>query len=167
MNNTVTTSFLIAAGITLSACNVTTPTFSASENDQPDLAHYVARSDIAVNTVTASQQNVPQIANTARASASPARSSSGRAKGSSALQTAGFTQAASTGSRGQLSERGAGGWPGGLGVAGGAMCPRCLRCFPSLLCLHCLRCSSAVLYRRILALVRCNRIRSGVHGETM
>lgn len=108
MNNTVTTSFLIAAGITLSACNVTTPTFSASENDQPDLAHYVARSDIAVNTVTASQQNVPQIANTARASASPARSSSGRAKGSSALQTAGFTQAASTGSRGQLSERGAG-----------------------------------------------------------
>ena len=65
MNNTVTTSFLIAAGITLSACNVTTPTFSASENDQPDLAHYVARSDIAVNTVTASQQNVPQITNTA------------------------------------------------------------------------------------------------------
>jgi hypothetical protein len=55
MNNSVTTSFLIAAGISLSACNVTTSTFSISESADRNSANYVARSVAIVNAETRSQ----------------------------------------------------------------------------------------------------------------
>ena len=52
MNNSVTTSFLIAASISLSACNVTTSTFSISESADRNSANYVARSVAIVNAET-------------------------------------------------------------------------------------------------------------------
>ena len=88
MNNSVTTSFLIAASISLSACNVTTSTFSISESADRNSANYVARSVAIVNAETRSQGSDQSHDSNSRSPESPASSSAGGAWGGGAFQTA-------------------------------------------------------------------------------
>ena len=97
MNNSVTTSFLIAAGISLSACNVTTSTFSISESADRDSANYVARSVAIVNAETRSQGSDQSHDSNSRSPESPASSSAGGAWGGGAFQTASAAGQASEG----------------------------------------------------------------------
>lgn len=97
MNNSVTTSFLIAAGISLSACNVTTSTFSISESADRNSANYVARSVAIVNAETRSQGIDQSHDSNSRSPESPASSSAGGAWGGGAFQTASAAGQASEG----------------------------------------------------------------------
>ena len=97
MNNSVTTSFLIAAGISLSACNVTTSTFSISESADRNSANYVARSVAIVNAETRSQGSDQSHDSNSRSPESPASSSAGGAWGGGAFQTASAAGQASEG----------------------------------------------------------------------
>jgi hypothetical protein len=97
MNNSVTTSFLIAAGISLSACNVTTSTFSISESADRNSANYVARSVAIANADTGNQSSAQSHDSNSRSPGSPASSSAGGAWGGGAFQTASAAGQASEG----------------------------------------------------------------------
>ena len=97
MNNSVTASFLIAAGISLSACNVTTSAFSISKSADRNSANYVARSVAIVNAETGSQGSAQSHDSNSRSPESPASSSAGGAWGGGAFQTASAAGQASEG----------------------------------------------------------------------